>query len=101
MAGGHRIEPPSSLAYSSVVARDSFYIDFLWAALNGLQLLSADIANAYLNAYTKERVHTTCGVEFGQNLCGRTAVIRRVFMDLNQVELHGVQCLRIRFMIWS
>ena len=82
VASGHRTEPPSSLTYSSVVARDSVCIDFLLAALNDLELLSADIGNAYLNVYMKEHVHTTCGMEFGQNLCGRTAVIRRALRGL-------------------
>jgi hypothetical protein len=75
VAGGHVTDPPTSITYSSVVAHDSVHLAFMIASLNNLQILSADIGNAYLNAYTKERVHTTCGPEFGQ-LQGRVAVIR-------------------------
>jgi hypothetical protein len=82
VAGGHVTDPPSSLTYSSVVARDSVRLAFLIAALNDLELLSADVDNAYLNAYTKEKVHTICGVEFGQNLVGRIAVITRALYGL-------------------
>ncbi len=60
---GHLTEPPTSITYSSVIARDSVRLAFMIASLNALNILSADIGNAYLNAYTKERVHTTCGPE--------------------------------------
>jgi hypothetical protein len=75
VAGGHVTDPPTSITYSSVVARDSVRLAFLIAALNDLDILSADIGNAYLNAPTKEKVHTTCGIEFGANEQGCTAVL--------------------------
>jgi hypothetical protein len=43
--------------------------------------LAADIGNAYLNADTKERVHTTCGPEFGSKQ-GCIAVIRKALYGL-------------------
>ncbi len=58
VAGGHMTDPPTSLTCSSVVAWDSIHLAFLVAALNDLDLLAADIGNAYLNAYTKEKVYT-------------------------------------------
>ncbi len=61
VAGGHMTDPPAYLTYSSVVSRDSVRLAFLLAALNDLDLLAADIGNAYLNAYTREKVHTVCG----------------------------------------
>ncbi len=67
VAGGHVTDPTTSTTYSSVVARDSIRLAYLIAALNDLDILSADIGNAYLNAPTREKVHTTCGIEFGQN----------------------------------
>lgn len=51
-------------------------------ALNDLDILSADIGNANLNAPTRERVHTTCGLEFGPNHQGCTAVIIRALYGL-------------------
>lgn len=56
VAGGHMTDPPSSLTYSSIVSRDSVQIMFLIAALNDLQLLSADIGNAYLNLQIVKRL---------------------------------------------
>ena len=82
VAGGHVTELPVDLTYSSVLAYDSVCLAFLIAALNDIELLSADIGNAYLNAYTKERVHTTCGMEFGQDLVGCIAIIRHALYGL-------------------
>jgi hypothetical protein len=75
VAGGHVTDPPSSITYSSVVTCDSVRLAFLIAALNDLQVLSKDIGNAYLNAPTREKVRTTCGIEFGQNYQGCIAII--------------------------
>ena len=52
VAGGHVTDPPSSITYSSVVSRESVRIALLIAALNDLEVLSADIQNVYL--------HTKC-----------------------------------------
>ncbi len=59
VAGGHMTDPPATLTYSSVVSRDSVCIGFLIAALNELELLAADVGNAYLNAPTRERIHNS------------------------------------------
>jgi hypothetical protein len=66
VAGGHVTDPPTSITYSSVVSRDSVRIAFSVAALNDLDILGADVGNAYLNAETREKVYTTAGKEFGK-----------------------------------
>jgi hypothetical protein len=75
VAGGHWTDAPESITYSSVVTRDSVRIGFLLAALNGLDILSADVGNAYLQAPAREKVHTTAGPEFGPNNVGKTVII--------------------------
>ena len=82
VAGGHMTNPPTSLTYSSVVSRDSVRIAFLLAALNDIELLAADVGNAYLNAPTKEQVYTTAGPEFGPELQGRLIIIVRALYGL-------------------
>lgn len=81
VAGGHRTDPPTSLTYSSVVSRDSVCIAFLLAALNDLDILAADIGNAYLNAPTQEKVYSTAGKEFGSHE-GETIIIVRALYGL-------------------
>ena len=68
--------------FSSVVSRDSVCIMFLTAALNGLDILSADVQNAYLNAPTKEWVYTTAGLEFGYKNVGKKVLIVRALYGL-------------------
>ena len=84
VAGGHRHrDVPSYETYSSVVSRDSVRIILTIAALNGLNVLAADIGNAYLNAPNKEKVHVICGPElFGPEAEGRIAVIVRALYGL-------------------
>jgi hypothetical protein len=97
VAGGHQTECPKEMTYSSVVSRDSVRLAFLVAALNDLDILSADIQNAYLNAPTKERVYTVAGPEFGPNE-GRPVLIVRALYGLKssgaQFRAHLAQCLR-------
>jgi hypothetical protein len=64
------------------VVHDSVRLAFLIAALNDLDILSADIGNAYLNASTREKVHTTCGIEFGQPDQGCIAIITHALYGL-------------------
>ena len=65
VAGGHMTEAPNSLTYSSVVSRESVKIAFLVAALNGLDIMSCDIGNAYLNAKCQEHIWFVAGPECG------------------------------------
>ncbi len=74
VAGGHMADPPAESVYSSVVTRESVRIMFLITALNGLDLLGADVQNACINVKTDEEVYTTLGPEFGLNQ-GRPAII--------------------------
>jgi hypothetical protein len=64
VAGGHWTDTPTQLTYSSIVMRESVRIAFLIAALNDLEILLADVGNAYLQAPAREKVHTTAGPEF-------------------------------------
>ena len=82
VAGGHQTEVPTESVYSSVVSRDSVRIAFTIAALNGLDVLAADVQNAYLNAPTKERCYTIAGPEFGPDNVGRPVLIVRALYGL-------------------
>jgi len=82
VAGGHQTDPPKDSTYSSVVSRDSVRLAFLVAALNDLDVLAADVQNAYLNAETKEKVYTIAGLEFGPDNVGRPVLIVRALYGL-------------------
>jgi hypothetical protein len=82
VAGGHKTEPPKESVYSSVVSRESVRLFFLMAALNDLDILSADVQNAYLHAETSEKVWTRAGQEFGKEYVGRPCYIVRALYGL-------------------
>ena len=81
VAGGHKTEVPKDSVYSSVVSRESVRLAFLAAALNDVDILAADIQNAYLSASTKEKLYCIVGAEFGSD-AGRPAKIVRALYGL-------------------
>ena len=83
VAGGHMTpDMTKQSVYSSVVSRDSVRLAFLLAALNDLDVMSADIQNAYLEAPTTEKIWITCGLEFGADTAGKPALIVRALYGL-------------------
>ena len=81
VADGHKTDPPSSVTYSSVVSRDSVRICLLIAALNDLDVQSADVENAYLTAPCREKVWTMAGPEFGSDN-GKPLIITKALYGL-------------------
>ena len=62
VAGGHTTEAPLAITYSSVVSRDSVRISLMIAALNGLDIMSCDLENAYLNATNRDKIWFEGGI---------------------------------------
>ena len=85
VAGGHlNKEVPRHITYSSVVSKESVRLCFLLAALNGLDVLSSDIGNAYLNAKPREKCHVvvTDALLFGEAAIGKKAQIVRALYGM-------------------
>ena len=74
---GHRTADPDCSTYAGVVSRESVRMALTYAALNGIDILAADIRNAYLQAPSPQKDYITCGPEFGLENVGRKALIRR------------------------
>ena len=66
VAGSHTTEPPASDTYSSVASKESVRLAFLLSELNGIDLVTVDITNAYVNAPCREKVAAVAGPEFGE-----------------------------------
>ena len=105
VVNGSRTEVEPERTYASVVSRDSIRIALLYAALNNLDILSGDMAAAYLNAPATENVYFHCGAEFGhlesclafltKALYGLKTSARAWRMHLAQVlefEMHFEMC---------
>ena len=72
---GHKTPDAEGSTYVSVVSRESIRIVFLYAALNGLDVFSADISNAYLQAPSSRKDYVICGAEFAIENIGRVGFI--------------------------
>ena len=68
-------------SYSGVVSLKSMRLALLIGELNGLKPMVGDIGNAYLEAYTKEKVCFRAGPEFGP-LQGHMMVISKALYGL-------------------
>lgn len=82
VAGGHKTDPPASITHASVVSRESVRIALTVAALNDLDVMAADIKNAYLSSPCEEKVWTILGPEFGSERAGKRAKIVRSLYGL-------------------
>jgi hypothetical protein len=72
-------ETPPTNTYASVVSRESVCIALTLAALNDLEVMTADIKNAYLTAPVLEKIWCVLGPEFGAN-AGKCAIIVLSYM---------------------
>jgi hypothetical protein len=68
-------DPPATVTYASAVLRESVRIAFLFAALNNLDIMAADIQGAYLNAPCGEKVFMVLGPEFRKMDKGKIGII--------------------------
>ena len=83
VVGGHLTDDPGESVYSGVVSLRSIRLILLIGELNGLQTYQADVGNAYLEAYTKEKVYFEAGPEFRAfGLEGYTMVINKALYGL-------------------
>jgi hypothetical protein len=82
VAEGYRTDPPAALCYASVVSRESVRLAFLIAALNDLDVLAADLGNAFINSPCAERIYIVCGPEWGDDMKGRLAKVIRALYGL-------------------
>ena len=74
---GHKTPDPETSSYAGVVSRESIRILLTHAALHGVNVLAADIRNAYLQAPSSEKHYIICGMEFGIENVGKRALITR------------------------
>ncbi|MEL7079570.1 MAG: reverse transcriptase domain-containing protein, partial [Cyanobacteria bacterium J06582_2] len=81
VAGGHLTPGNNVDSFSGVVSLKSMRIAILIGEMNGLNSMVGDVGNAYLEAYTKERVYIVAGPEFGE-LEGHILIIVKALYGL-------------------
>ena len=75
---------PSSITYLNVISRDSVCLAFLITALNGIDILSCDLENAYLNAQCREKIWFEGGLECGEDV-GKVCIVMCALYSLKSV----------------
>ena len=80
---GHKTPDPEQPTFAGVVSRESIRIALTYAGLNHIQVMAADIKNAYLQAPSSEKHYIICGAEFGLENIGKAGLIRRALYGGN------------------
>ena len=97
LAGCHMTETPASVTYASFVSRESVITALTLAALNDVEVKTADIENAYLMAPVGEKIWCRLGPEFGTD-AGKKALIVRALYGLKSAGAsfrnHLADCMR-------
>ena len=76
VAGGHTTPAPEMITYASVVSRESVRIALLLAALNNVEVKTADIENAYTQLPMRKRFTRSLDLSLAR-MQGR----RRLWLD--------------------
>lgn len=77
-ANGHKTKAPAAMTYSTVVGQDLVRIMLMVASLNDLDILGADVQNAFLSAPNLKKVWLLAGPEFGSEQ-GKVFIVKQAF----------------------
>ena len=100
MAGGHLIQPAIESLYSGVVYICSIHLILPITELNDLTIYQADIGNAYLEAYTKEKTCFIARREFATfGIEGHILINLKHYMGYNQAENDFMKFLQTCFIL--
>lgn len=80
--GGHKVDSSEYNCHSSMVQLSSIRLLNVIAKSQGLECLAGNIGNAYINAETKEKIYVRCGPEFGPELEGWIAILKKALYGL-------------------
>ena len=79
VAGGHRIDSSEFNTFSSQVDSLSVRILFLIAQVSGLDLMTADVGNAFPTAPVAEKVYAVAGAEFGDKQGSIVEIVKALY----------------------
>ena len=96
VAGGHLTDEPDDSVYSSVVSLRDLRLVIFAGEQNNLDIWAADVGNAYLESYTKEKVYIVAGPEFGE-LEGCTLLLTKLCMVYAHLVYVGMRVLQTHY----
>ena len=82
VAGGHLVDILDHQVYASTVKSISVQLLHMIAHKADLKQLCGDITNAFVTAYTNEKIYCIAGLEFGEENKGKTIIIRKALYGL-------------------
>ena len=82
VAGGHLVDVLDNSVYSSTVKTISVHLLHVIAHKHKLEQLCGDVGNAFVNAYTNEKVFAIAGPEFGKEQEGQVVIIVKALYGL-------------------
>lgn len=88
VVGGHKVDSTEYNCHSSVVQLRSIRLLNVIAKVQGLECLAGDICNTYINAETKEKIYVRCRPQFGPELEGRIAILKKALYGLKSSGNH-------------
>ncbi len=97
VAGSHMTNVPAAYTYASVVTHATVCIALMFTVLILLEVMSANIMNAYIIAPCKEKIRTTLSSDLGKDK-GKKAIIGRALYGLKSIGQaffeHLADCMR-------
>ncbi len=78
-ASRHMNNVPVTYTYASVMKCESVCIAMMLADLNLLEVMAADIMNAYITALCKEKIWTMLVSEFGKDKGKKVIIVRATY----------------------
>ena len=82
VAQGQLVDILDHVVYSSCVKAISVRLLCVIAHKNKLDIKCGDIGNAFVNAYTAEKIYCIAGLEFGEDSIGKTIIIKKALYGL-------------------
>ena len=95
--GGHMTNSPPTITCASVVGRETDQIALTLAALNGLEVNSSDIENAYVTVPVTKKIWTKLGEEFGADARKKAIIVRELYglkYSGTALRNHLADCMR-------
>ena len=82
MIGGNVTHANGVDTYASTIKTENIRIFYALMTHFNLSVLGGDIGTTYLNAYTKERIFTMAGIEFGEHRVGMKLELKKGLYSL-------------------
>ncbi len=82
VADGHLTAVPDESVYSGVVSLRGFRLVAFLAELNNLEFWATDVSNAYLEAFTKEKLYVVAGPEMGNHRKDHLLMVKKALYGL-------------------